>query len=427
VLFEQTNLLGASNRALRHLYGNEIALIFQEPLLAFNPVLRLGQQLMEAALKHTKASRAEIVSRLHNWLDITHLNTGDVLRRYPHQLSGGQLQRLMVIGAILGEPKLLIADEPTTSLDPTNQKEILDLLLAIHEQFGTALMVVSHDTSLMQYIGAQTYMLQKGMLEPLHLPSVEGTKHTPLRVNRDEAPVVLEVSALGAHIDDTSILHQVGFRLHQGEAIGILGESGAGKTTLAKAILGFVAHTGMVHPSYKKGDIQMVFQHPGAALDPRQRCLDVVMEALKISGRGNNRDLKPLAMELLDSVGLDVGTYPLRPHALSGGQKQRLCIARALATKPKILICDEAVSSLDLERKLEIIELLKKLALNMSLSLLVISHDLTVLRQLCGWLVVMSEGKIVEQGHTHDLFLNPQSLPLHSLLSACLDSRSSRT
>lgn len=397
-------------------YGKEVSMVFQEPALAFNPVISIGAQLIEVVRKHQGLGKRQAAALIESLLPEFDLHGKGYLAKYPHQLSGGQLQRLMILMAVSNQPKLLIADEPTTSLDSVTQKQVLDLLLRLQSK-GMALMVITHDVQVLKYLGARVLAVQEHNLVPVTPETI--TPELPVQ-QAPTAQTVLEVKDLDVRFENFVAVNQVSFALQKQEVLGIVGPSGCGKSTLSKAICQLLPYKGSVGPDYATGKVQMIFQHPGGALDPIQKIGSAVMEALKVAGvKPKSRRLEG-AQELFKQVGIPLKFFDYRPFQLSGGLKQRACIARALATSPEILICDEAVSSLDAALKWQIAALLLRLAHEKGLSLVFISHDLALVNRICHRVLVMDQGEVVESFTTQEKLPEKGSKTLARLKEALL-------
>ena len=389
-----TQLFPAKVGRNHHIYGQDICMVFQEPSLAFNPVLTIGHQIAEVIVKHQRIDKSRARDLTLSAMEKVGLNDPAHLKKYPHELSGGQLQRFMLLMAVVNEPKLLVADEPTTSLDSIHQKEVLDLLRERQRQ-GTALLIISHDVGVLKYLNAQIYKVNEYKIAP-YGPKPSLNISIENRAKKKGA-LVLDVEISHIKYRDFLAVGAIDFQLKSNEILGIVGPSGCGKSTLAKGICGLLPLSGSVSPTYPKGKIQMIFQHPGAALDPTQSIGNAVMEALKVSGVRNKKIRRSKCEALFNQVGLAHTYMGHYPHQMSGGMKQRACIARALATSPKVLICDEAVSSLDADLKVKIVNLLISLSRDHDMSLIFISHDLALVEQLCNRILVMDKGVIVDE------------------------------
>jgi len=396
------------------IYGAHISMVFQEPSLAFNPVISIGKQVIEVVRKHQGIGKKEAAALIQQELPKFNLDGKGYLAKYPHQLSGGQLQRLMILMATVNKPDLLIADEPSTSLDTITQKQVLDLLIGLREQ-GTALLVITHDLKVLRYLKAHILEVKEHGLSPY--TSVTSSQHTIAKSALGDS-IALKGEGINVRFKDLKAVDNVDFQLKHKEVLGIVGPSGCGKSTLSKAICSLVPHSGSLSPKYPTGKVQMIFQHPGSALDPLQKIGNAVNEALRVSGIRDKKVRRAKTEALFDQVGLPLKFYGYRPFQLSGGLKQRACIARALATSPEVLICDEAVSSLDATLKWQIAKLLVSLAQKQGMSLLFISHDIELVSTICHRVLVMDEGKVVEEFVAGDELPVGGSKTLERLLAA---------
>lgn len=395
-------------------YGKDISMVFQEPGSAFNPVISVGSQLIEVVRKHQGLSKKQAAALIEEQLPLFDLVGKGYLAKYPHQLSGGQLQRLMILMAVVNQPKLLIADEPTTSLDTITQKQVLDLLLRL-QMSGMALLIITHDSKVLNYLHARVVEVQDLELKAYTPQAPE----TPIALQHEpEAAVVLNTKQLEVRFDDFTAVKNVNLQLHKKEVLGIVGPSGCGKSTLSKALCGLLPYAGSIAPEYAKGKVQMIFQHPDGALDPIQKIGNAVTEALKVAGLRSKTERLAEAKILFERVGLPLKFFDYRPFQLSGGLKQRACIARALAASPEILICDEAVSSLDATLKWQIAGLLVSLAAEKNMSLIFISHDIDLANRICHRLLVMEAGELVDAFTTKEELPDGGSMTLRQLREA---------
>jgi len=462
----------------------EIAMIFQEPMTALNPSMTCGKQVFEAIQTHLRLGSEANKRRCLELFESVELpNPERIYKAYPHQLSGGQKQRVMIAMALSCEPKILIADEPTTALDVTVQKEILELIKRLQKKHQMACLFISHDLELVREVADRIAVMQDGKIvenkikkelfeNPEHAytkallacrPDInknlkslatvsdflenddfnlkefyaqnelnpEQIKKT--RENYYNKPPIIEVKGLSKVYDDKGFfgkgteikaLENVSLELFKGESLGIVGESGCGKSTLSKCIIqlekqskGKVLYKGTdikeliaTDPlSYRKA-VQMIFQDPASALNPKMRIGDILTEVMKVHQIGNNRsERKRKAIALLEKTGLKAEHFNRYPHEFSGGQKQRIGIARALALEPKIIICDESVSALDVSVQAQVLNLLNELKETFSLSYIFISHDLSVVKHFCDRIIVLNKGKIEEKGFPEELFEKAKS------------------
>ncbi len=433
-----------------NLRGRSIGLIFQEPMSSLNPLMTCGNQIIEILSLEDRQSNINRAKELLQSVKLPEI----AFDKYPHQLSGGQLQRVMIAIAIAQKPKLLIADEPTTALDATIQKNILDLLIELKEQFGFSILFISHDLGAVSYISNRILVMQKGEIlergntqEILNIPTHEYTKnlinnHLTLSQNFDtpnsQNEVLLEVKNLSISYknqswfslkksSETKAVDLVSFDVFKGEILGIVGESGSGKSSVGRAIVNLVKPTdGEVVFNVQSTDnqqnipsnkIQIIFQNPMNSLNPRQPIGLGLEEIFKLNKEENHREK---SVELLMKVGLTESDYFKYPHEFSGGQKQRICIAKALAMNPKILICDECVSALDVSTQRQILDLIKSLQKALNLTLLFISHDLAVVKSISDRIMVMKDGKVVQIGAASEIFEKPKTEYVKELIDAVL-------
>lgn len=439
ILLNGENLLSCTESRLQQLRGGTVGMVFQEPMSALNPIMRVGRQIGEAAERHLGLNRREALDLSIRLLEETGIPDADgKAAAYPFQLSGGQRQRAMIAAAIAAEPALLIADEPTTALDAAVQTQILELLGSLQQSRGMTLLYISHDLNLVRRFADEVVVMRQGRIveqgsvekvfvRPAHeytrmlLDSLHPAPAAPMPSAALSA--VLQADGLGCRIREKSgwfgsrekiLLHPVSFTLHEGETLGIIGESGSGKTTLAKSLLGLIANSGSVLLEHAPIDrktrrnIQMVFQDPFGAFNPRMNILDIVAEALDVHEKGIRADDRiRRVQEVLQAVGLPQDILYRYPHEFSGGQRQRLAIARALIVRPKILLLDEPTSALDAQNRLQILHLLADLQKRFGLSLILISHDLPLIRALSHRVMVLRHGEVVESGSCRKVFSEP--------------------
>jgi peptide/nickel transport system ATP-binding protein len=423
--------------------GNKIGMIFQEPMTALNPVKTCGYQLIESIRTHQKLSTKEAMEKAIAWFEKVRLpNPSSLLRRYPHQLSGGQKQRVMIAMAMCNHPSLLIADEPTTALDVTVQKEIVELMQELQAEFNTALLFITHDIALAKTITDNFLVLEKGKVLHTGFPHLE-VKKLNENIHAQKEPPILKVENLevlypqntnwlGKTTSYITAVNKVSFDLFKGETLGLVGESGCGKSTLSKTILGLQAPTSgsilfenqnitdFSAEQWRKlrKDIQIIFQDPYASLNQRMRIRDALAEPMLVHGLANSKNVDKHVEELLEMVQLPITAASKYPHEFSGGQRQRICIARALAVQPQLIICDESVAALDVHIQEQILELLVKLQEQKQLTYLFITHDLNVVRRVSNRIMVMEKGNIVEAGATEDIMQYPKEAYTKRLLDA---------
>ncbi len=452
------DVLSLPERDQRALRGGRIAMIFQEPMTALNPLMRVGDQIDEVLRYHTTLDRAARRARVVELLASVGLPEPDQLRRsYPFRLSGGQRQRVMIAMALAVEPDVLIADEPTTALDVTTQKQILELIRDIQVKRRMGVMFITHDFGVVAEIAHRVAVMQKGRLveigpaaEVLNRPQHPYTRQLIAAVPHliehreafgDERKPVLTAEKVcktfhiggGFFAPSRKVVagNQLSLTIRQGETVGLVGESGSGKSTLGRSIVGLIKpDSGRImfegvdllslsrtaFRPYRR-HVQMVFQDPYASLNPRHTVGDIITQGPVAFGEDRGRALEK-AKELLTLVGLDASAAERFPHEFSGGQRQRISIARALALEPKLLIADEPVSALDVSVQAQVLDLLEDLRHRLNLSMLFITHDLRIAAQICDTIAVMQKGSIVEIGPARDVFGNPQHAYTRQLLDA---------
>ncbi|GAA5110353.1 microcin C ABC transporter ATP-binding protein YejF [Orbus sasakiae] len=454
IWFENKNLLNVDEKSIRQVRGNQISMIFQEPMLSLNPLHTIEKQLNEVLSIHrgmrTNQARTEIIEYLDR---VGIKNAKQRLNNYPHQLSGGERQRVMIAMAILTHPKLLIADEPTTALDVSVQAQIIQLLKELKQELNMSMLFITHNLSIVKQVADKVAVMNKGQivefnnrqrifLRPQH-------EYTQLLLNSQpqgdpvalpkEPGILLNVNHLNVTVktgkglfkkQKRMLIDNVGFAIHQGECVGLVGESGSGKSTTALAILRLIKSTGeIVFDSKQLSDlsqrkllpfrsrIQVVFQDPFSSLNPRFNVEQIISEGLLTHKKMTVAQREQKVIDIMQEVGLDPNSRHRYPMAFSGGQRQRIAIARALILEPELLVLDEPTSSLDRTVQLQIIHLLKSLQQSHQLSYLFISHDLSVVYTFCHQVIVMQEGKIVEQGSRDKVFNDPEQAYTKKLLS----------
>ena len=454
IIFEDKSLLHASEKELRKIRGNEISMIFQEPMVSLNPLHTVEKQLYEVLSLHRGMRRNEARGEILQYLDRVGIkDPKSKLASYPHQLSGGERQRVMIAMAILTHPKLLIADEPTTALDVSVQGQIIELLKELKKELNMSMLFISHNLGIVKKLADKVAVMRDGQLvefnnkqriflrpqqeytqtllnsqpsgEPVPLPDTPGIL---LNVNHLNVEVVTQKRLFSSK--KKKIVDNIGFAVHQGETVGIVGESGSGKSTTALAILRLIKSKGDIlfdsHPiqnlSGKKllpfrSRIQVVFQDPFSSLNPRFNVEQIISEGLMTHKKLTKAEREQAVIDIMLEVGLDPEMRFRYPNEFSGGQRQRIAIARALILQPELLILDEPTSSLDHTIQKQIINLLKSLQEKHHLSYLFISHDLALVYSICHQIVVMKDGKIVEQGSREKVFYTPESEYTKVLLS----------
>ncbi len=460
IFFDNQNLLNLSDQQLRAIRGRRIGMIFQEPMTALNPLHTISKQIAETIRLHLGYSKKQALDRVKELLELVEFHEGLArLDAFPHQLSGGQRQRVMIAMALACNPDLLIADEPTTALDVTIQAGIVKLLKRLQEDLGMSMLLISHDLAMVKHLTHRVAVMHLGKIvesgrtdEVFSNPKHQYTQRLiacepsgfpkPLVKN---APTQLQVNDLRVAFENKSLfslkkippkiaVNQVSLSLKKGETLGVVGESGSGKSTLAFAILRLVGSSGRVifqgeelpksltlMRSLRK-DLQIIFQDPFGSLNPRFSIFDVVCEGLKIHQKNlTNPALRQRAEQVLKQVGLTAEFLDRYPHELSGGQRQRVAIARALVLNPKLVILDEPTSALDRSIQADILDLLRKLQTDLHLSYIFISHDLKVVRAMAHKMIVMHQGRIVEQGAAQEIFESPQHPYTKMLLNAVME------
>lgn len=422
IVFDGADIQGLSEKQMCALRGKRISMVFQEPMTALDPLMKVGTQISHAIRIHSSVSRAQARKKADALLHSVELDP-ELRSRYPHELSGGQRQRILIAMALAHDPDLLICDEPTTALDVTSQKAIVDLILRLVAERGTGLLFITHDLGLVARTCERVLVMREGRI--IESGTVEDVLKNP---REDYTAMLVQASTLAPapqvalsddevlYIDNvtkkyrgTTAVEDVTLTVHRGERLGIVGGSGSGKTTLLKMISGLSSPTsGHINA---EGSMRIVFQDPMQSLDPHMSIADIVSEPL------GHRDLKAVE-RALEEVGLDAGMMNRLPHEFSGGQRQRISIARALVSSPDILLADEPVSALDVSVRAKVLALLDRLVSERQLTMLFVSHDLHVVRSLCTTVAVMREGKIVEYGPTEDVFNNPQHEYTKALIEA---------
>lgn len=456
IIVEGEDVLTASPRRLREMRATRMAMIFQEPMTALNPVESVGSQIDEVLRIHTGLGNIERREKVLAMLDSVHLpDVKRIYSSYPHQLSGGQRQRIVISMALILRPKLLIADEPTTALDVTTQKQILLLIRELQEQHNTAVMFITHDFGVVAEIADRIVVMNQGRVvevgqreDILARPIQAYTRMLvssvpsliPVKREAQEAEVILEVSKLNkvyakrrlfGRDSTVAAAQDVNLTLRRGEIVGLVGESGSGKSTVARCVVrliepssGAVCINGTDIAQAAESDlralrqrIQIVFQDPYRSLNPRMRVGDSIIEGLVNFGASREEALGK-ARELLRVVRLDADAMERYPHQFSGGQRQRICIARALALKPDILVADEAVSALDVSVQAQVLKLLDEIRESTGIAVLFVTHDLRVAAQICDTIVVMEKGRVVEAGPAENVLTAPQQDYTRALIDA---------
>ena len=456
ILFKGSDLTCLPEKSMAALRGRQIGMVFQDPLAALNPLHRVGDQVAECLRTHEKLSHAQTHNRVLDLFDLVRIDQPeDRYKAYPHQLSGGQRQRIMLALAVAGKPDLLIADEPTTALDATVQQAILELLYDMRAKLGMSLLLVSHDLNMVRRFADTVHVMRQGEIvetssslfaDPRHeytraLLHTGSHEWAPELLQHDTTPI-LETEGLGVDFSRPkarlfqraqrpfTAVDKIDMAVHPGECLGIVGESGSGKSSLALAVLRLVPSRGiirfkgneiqnMTHAEMAplRAKIQVVFQNPFLSLNPRMCVRDIVEEGLRVHAP-LERDRSKHVADALNDVGLAPEYADRFPHELSGGERQRVAIARALVLRPEILLLDEPTSSLDRALQFQIIELLRSLQQRYGMAMIFISHDLTLVKGFCHRVLVLDQGKCVEQGSVREAFTKPKSAKLRELLNA---------
>lgn len=445
----------SSSKAGERVRGQSIALVSQNPGMALNPYLRVETQMVEHLMWHEQCSRRKAIRKALKLLTAVQIDKPEaVLRRYPHQFSGGQQQRIAIAMALMTDPDLLIADEPTTALDTTVQAQVLKLFKELQKELGMAMIFISHDLRVISQVADEVLVMHEGqavetgtMAQILYQPKSEHTKNLgevlpKKRVSKPKKSAKdTLISAQNLHYsiakrlgskERKTILSDIDLQIPKGEIIGMVGESGAGKSTLARALLRLVPiDSGTINFDSQaiheldstemlplRARMQMVFQNPYTSLNPRRTVYETLYEALSLHRVVAPEQIPERIATLLDEVELPRDSMQRYPHQFSGGQCQRISIARAISTEPELLIADEPLSALDISTQSKIVLLLKKLVKERGLSILLITHDLSVVRQACTQVAVMYDGNIVEYGDNQQIFKEPRHEHTRALLQA---------
>ncbi len=487
IFFNDENILSFSEKKFQDIRGKDIAMIFQEPMSSLNPTLPCGYQVSEILKQHTNLSSLEIKNEVISLFEKVKLpRPKDIYNAYPHQISGGQKQRVMIAMAIACKPKLLIADEPTTALDVTVQKEIIHLLKDLQQETKMSILFITHDLALVSEIADdivvmyQGEIIEKGTTEAVFLHSkkeytkaliqskpnlnvrlknlptvtdfIKNTVDTSIYTNEEriafhqkiyEKKPLLEIFNLKkefiskkswfGNTSKVKAVNDVSFKIYEGETLGLVGESGCGKTTLGRTILhlekatsGQILYkgndiTGLSKKDFKslRKEIQIIFQDPFSSLNPRIPVGEAILEPMKVHGiLSSKKERKKYVLELLKKVGLEEEHFYRYPHEFSGGQRQRIGIARTIALKPKLIICDESVSALDVSVQAQVLNLLNQLKSEFNFTYIFISHDLAVVKYMADQLIVMNKGKIEETGDADLIYKNPKTAYTKKLINA---------
>ena len=487
IIFNEKDITNSSEKEFQAIRGKEIAMIFQEPMSSLNPSMRCGVQVEEILKQHLDLSSKEIKSEVISLFEKVKLpNPKRIYKAYPHEISGGQKQRVMIAMALACKPKLLIADEPTTALDVTVQKEILELLKDLQKETKMSILFISHDLSLVSELADGVLVMYKGEIVEqgdvkliFNSPKENYTKaligarpSTDVRLKKlptisdfmsgdiektiitdsdrkshhtklySQSPLLEVINVEKTYFNKTGWLSKdegfnavdgVSFKVYPGETIGLVGESGCGKSTLGNTILqldkatsGQIFYKGEDITNLKasemrqlRKDIQIIFQDPFASLNPRLTVGNAILEPMKVHNIGtSNTERKVKVVEILENVGLDAEAYNRYPHEFSGGQRQRVGIARTIALEPKLIVCDESVSALDISVQAQVLNLLNTLKEKFGFTYIFISHDLAVVKYMADQLIVMNKGKIEEIGDADKIYESPEKEYTKKLIHA---------
>lgn len=461
ILYQGQELMNAPEEQMHSYRGNRISMIFQEPLTSLNPLHTVVRQISETLIIHKSMSKAEATERTLELLNLVQIQKAEErLHSFPHQLSGGQCQRVMIAMALANEPSLLIADEPTTALDVTTQAQILKLLKDLQDKLGMALLLISHDLNIVRKMADDIYVMHVGkFVESGSREAVFGSPqhdYTRMLLSSEPsgssglpekgAPVVMDTESLRVWypvrrgvlrrvVDYIKAVDDVSVTIREGETIGLVGESGSGKTSFAMAILRLISSRGRIRFEGReiqgslskeirdlRSRMQIVFQDPFGSLNPRMTVEDIIAEGLWVHHPDlTQEDCEQQVVEVLQEVGLSVDMRYRYPHEFSGGQRQRIAIARAMILKPRLVILDEPTSALDRSVQSQIIELLRNLQRKHALAYIFISHDLSVVRAMSSVVVVLRGGRVVEQGETESIYQNPKNPYTKALISAAMN------
>jgi microcin C transport system ATP-binding protein len=467
ILFKGRDLMRASEDEMRAVRGDDITMVFQEPMTSLNPLHTVERQVGEILRLHRRLSEWDARTRTLEMLDLVGIRDAKSrLDAYPHQLSGGQRQRVMIAMALANEPDLFIADEPTTALDVTVQAQILTLLADLKARLGMAMLFITHDLGIVRKVADRVCVMTQGKIveqgpvaevfeRPQHAYTQKLLAAEPkgrAEPVPSSAPIIVEAGPLRVWfpirrgflrrtVGHVKAVDGVSIAVREGETVGVVGESGSGKTTLGLALLRLVSSHGpivflgqrldelqakQIRPLRK--DMQVVFQDPYGSLSPRLSVAEIVEEGLLVQKRGISlRERRQIVAQALDDVGIDPATMDRYPHEFSGGQRQRIAIARAMALDPQFVVLDEPTSALDMSVQAQIVELLRELQKRKKLAYMFISHDLKVVRALANHVVVMQDGKVVEEGSAERIFRQPENDYTRALFAAAFNLETADT
>ncbi|MBT4017400.1 MAG: ABC transporter ATP-binding protein [Alphaproteobacteria bacterium] len=463
ILVDGKEVIGASQREMRGIRGNKISMVFQEPMTSLNPLHSIERQVNEVLFLHQGLSKTQARARTLELLDLVGLADAEArLDAYPHQLSGGQRQRVMIAMALANEPDLLIADEPTTAVDVTIQAQLLALLKDLQARLGMAILLITHDLGVVRHMAHDVAVMKDGeIVESGTVEAVfDNPRHDYTRMlmaaepggraaaaTADAATVMqardlkvwfpIKRGIFQRTVDYVKAVDGIDVTVKAGHTVGVVGESGSGKSTLAMALLRLIKSVGPIEfdgksiqgESFKtlqplRREMQVVFQDPFASLSPRLSIAQIIEEGLLVHDLGGDYDQRrTLIAQTLIEVGLDPETMDRYPHEFSGGQRQRVAIARAMVLKPRFVVLDEPTSALDMSVQAQIVDLLRQLQRDHDLAYLFISHDLRVVRALSDEVIVMRDGKVVEQGSSNQIFDTPQTDYTRALMAAAFELR----
>ena len=455
--FEGQNLLDISENALRQIRGNRIAMIFQEPMTALNPLHTVAKQIGETLALHQGMDKKAIRKRTLELLSLVGIpNPEEKLKSYPHELSGGQRQRVMIAMALANEPDILIADEPTTALDVTIQKQVLNLLKSLQEQLGMAILLITHDLGIVQNYSDRVAVMTDGALvetntteqlfkDPQHPYTIKllnaEPKGLPATLPEDPTTILhtqdlrvwfpIKRGVFKHTVGYVKAVNDINISLKKGHTLGIVGESGSGKTTLVQALLRLTHSEGVIEFRNHRLDklnrrqirplrrqFQIVFQDPFSSLSPRMSVAEIIGEGLEIHQIGDRKSQDLAIVHAMEEVGLDPATRHRYPHEFSGGQRQRIAIARALVLHPEVIVLDEPTSALDRSVQAQVVDLLRSLQEKHGFSYIFISHDLKVVRAIAHDIMVLKDGIVVEMGSAQEIYNAPTSDYTRELLGA---------